>query len=327
MPGIFISYRRSDGAGQAGRLFDRLTARFGDDRVFMDVDTLAPSDHFATRIEKAIADADVMLVLIGPRWAEEAPRLADPADFVRRELMAAIRVECRLVPVSLDGAPIPAAATLPEELRALVGSEGAALRHAEFGRDADHLVDVLARLVEPSPAATRRCLSGALLRAGWPFSWMGRVVRRVPLRLTLVTGLLLLTLGWGSTIWFAQWRGQLAGYEAGSQDATAAALESGRAAAERTFILRGRVKDSANRDVEDATVTLRNLQAGKTIEATTNSDGSFQVDLRQIEVGRDTLIDLVVAKSSYRRFTDRFRYAEGFDYRSVLQLDGAAGVH
>lgn len=326
MPGIFISYRRSDSAGQAGRLFDRLTAHFGQDRVFMDVDTLAPSEHFATRIEKAIATADVMLVLIGPRWAAEAHRLADPEDFVRREVMAAIRVECRLVPVSIDGAEFPDPAALPHEVRAVVGSEGATLRHAEFGRDADHLVDVLARLVRPSPEATRRCVTNALLRAGWPFSWMAQIARRVPLRLAFATGLVALALAWGTTIWLVRWQAHRTGYEAGSQDATADALDSSREATDRTFVLRGRVKDSANRDVEDAVVTLTNLQTGKAIAATTTSDGGFQVDLRQIEVGRDTLIDLVVAKASYRRFTDRFRYAEGFDYRSVLQLAGASGV-
>jgi hypothetical protein len=35
MPGIFISYRREDSAGHAGRLFDRLGAKFGRERVFM----------------------------------------------------------------------------------------------------------------------------------------------------------------------------------------------------------------------------------------------------------------------------------------------------
>ena len=34
---IFISYRREDSAGFAGRLFDRLRSRFGENRIFMDV--------------------------------------------------------------------------------------------------------------------------------------------------------------------------------------------------------------------------------------------------------------------------------------------------
>jgi hypothetical protein len=55
MAGIFISYRREDAAAQAGRLYDRLTAHFGQDRVFMDidrsleVDSLMICSHSASR--------------------------------------------------------------------------------------------------------------------------------------------------------------------------------------------------------------------------------------------------------------------------------------
>jgi len=52
MAGIFISYRREDSAGWAGRLHDRLSARFGRRAVFIDVDTLAPGQDFPTTIEE-----------------------------------------------------------------------------------------------------------------------------------------------------------------------------------------------------------------------------------------------------------------------------------
>jgi hypothetical protein len=35
--GIFISYRRQETSHLAGRLYDRLANRFGDDQVFMDL--------------------------------------------------------------------------------------------------------------------------------------------------------------------------------------------------------------------------------------------------------------------------------------------------
>jgi hypothetical protein len=44
---VFISYRRQESSGLAGRLYDRLAARFGDDQVFMDVDTIALGVDFA----------------------------------------------------------------------------------------------------------------------------------------------------------------------------------------------------------------------------------------------------------------------------------------
>jgi len=37
MRAIFISYRREDAEGQAGRLFNDLARYFGEDSVFMDV--------------------------------------------------------------------------------------------------------------------------------------------------------------------------------------------------------------------------------------------------------------------------------------------------
>jgi hypothetical protein len=39
---IFINYRRDDSAPYAGRLFDRLVRDFPGDRVFMDIDGIAP---------------------------------------------------------------------------------------------------------------------------------------------------------------------------------------------------------------------------------------------------------------------------------------------
>jgi hypothetical protein len=42
MSRIFISYRRGDSRGSAGRLYDDLEERFGKDVVFRDLDTIEP---------------------------------------------------------------------------------------------------------------------------------------------------------------------------------------------------------------------------------------------------------------------------------------------
>ena len=52
---FFISYRRQDTSGHAGRLMDRLAAQFGGDRVFMDVQDVRPGQNFATSIEETLA--------------------------------------------------------------------------------------------------------------------------------------------------------------------------------------------------------------------------------------------------------------------------------
>ena len=271
MPGIFISYRRNESAGHAGRLFDRLTSRFGEDRVFMDVDTLVPSDRFATRIEKAIATADVMLVLIGPTWVAQADRLAQPDDFIRREILAALRVECRLVPVCLDGAAIPAAATLPEDLQPLLAQRRrrAAARRVRPRRRpprrfAGGLRASLGRGHPPLPV-------GGARPAGWPrpggrrgpphFAEGGAGSRGGALALV-----------WALTVAGAWWQGQ----QGEADDFTQLQVTDNAIKATAGF-LNGTVTDEVDRTVEDAVVTLSNLDAQRNTETTTDSSGEFTI--------------------------------------------------
>ena len=72
MNDIFISYRRDDSAGHAGRLFDGLKDRLGAEHVFMDVTDLRPGQDFAVELERAVAKADC--VLAGLEVAFEAFR-------------------------------------------------------------------------------------------------------------------------------------------------------------------------------------------------------------------------------------------------------------
>src|SRR5438067_10074126 len=94
MKGIFISYRREDTAGYAGRLYDGLAAHFGSDRVFMDVQGIEPGVDFVEAIERALSSCEILIVLIGKDWlaADSAGRrrLDDPADFVRLETASAL---------------------------------------------------------------------------------------------------------------------------------------------------------------------------------------------------------------------------------------------
>ena len=55
-----------------------------------------------------------------------APRLENPRDFVRIEIGKALARNIPVVPVILDGAPIPEERNLPADMREL------AQRHAEF---------------------------------------------------------------------------------------------------------------------------------------------------------------------------------------------------
>jgi hypothetical protein len=143
--GIFISYRRDDTSGFAGRLYDRLAARYGADRVFMDIDTIRPSSDFTVEIERALSSSAACVLLIGRHWAsvtkpDGTRRLDDPTDFVRLELGAALRRGIAVFPVLVDGATMPSSDLLPEDIRALGDRQAIELSNERWNYDAGRLI-------------------------------------------------------------------------------------------------------------------------------------------------------------------------------------------
>lgn len=147
MTKIFISYRRQDTKAIAGRIFDRLEAKFGRGGVFMDIDSIPPGVDFHDWLNDQVSRAEIVLALIGPGWADArdergAPRLHNPNDFVRIELEAAVSRGIPLVPVLIDGAPPPRGDDLPDSLKPLTRRNAA---FVDAGRDFNvHMV----RLIE-----------------------------------------------------------------------------------------------------------------------------------------------------------------------------------
>jgi TIR domain len=154
---VFISYRRQESSGLAGRLYDRLAARFGDDQVFMDVDTIALGVDFADVITQAVSTCEVLLAVIGPRWLTATDedgqrRLDDPDDIVRLEVAAALERDVRVIPILVDGAVMPRRQELPEALAGLARRNALSLRHESFRSDADRLLAAIEPVLRP-PAA------------------------------------------------------------------------------------------------------------------------------------------------------------------------------
>jgi TIR domain len=161
MAGLFISYRREDSGGHAGRLSDRLTGRFGADRVFLDIQDIRPGDNFATSIEETIAECDCVIAVIGPRWLETIRQRATSGDdFVRYEIGAALKRRVRVIPVLMGGARMPAAADLPAELAGLSHINAVEIRDERFDQDVADLGEFLARTLNlPGPPAQRSARS------------------------------------------------------------------------------------------------------------------------------------------------------------------------
>ena len=135
MADLFLSYRRDDSRSATGRLADRLQALFGPERVFRDVDSIAPGLDFEAALARAIGGASVMLAVIGPRWldlrdAQGRRRLDDPQDTVRREVEAALAAGLPLIPVLVEGARMPTAEALPAALAAFARCQAVVLDDA-----------------------------------------------------------------------------------------------------------------------------------------------------------------------------------------------------
>jgi hypothetical protein len=148
---IFISYRRRETAGYAGRLYDGLVEHFGTERVFMDI-TMEPGVDFAATIRAAVGSCGVLVALIGEEWltvtdAQGNRRIDDPADVHRMELQAALERDVRLIPALVQDAEMPTAPDLPEALRPLVGRQAVELSDQRWDYDVGQLVNVLERVL------------------------------------------------------------------------------------------------------------------------------------------------------------------------------------
>lgn len=174
MDGIFISYRRDDSAGYAGRLYDRLAGHFGPQRVFMDVEGIAPGLDFVEAIEQAVASCQVLIVMIGDEWstgkdAAGRRRLDDPHDFIRLETGTALKRNIRVVPVLVGGAVMPRADELPDDVKALTRRQAIEINHKQWDASSGELIKALEGIlmvrapvkpavaappVEPSPPAS-----------------------------------------------------------------------------------------------------------------------------------------------------------------------------
>lgn len=170
MPGLFISYRRDDQAGFAGRLADALGTAFGADNVFRDIEDIRPGDDFVVTLKKQLHGVDVMLVMIGPAWLATSRngirRLDDPGDFVRLEIQAGLESGKPVIPVLVGGALMPAEADLPPALAGLARRQAVVLSDAGWRGDVERLVTTLRDLLPGIGNRKTETRSGWLILAG-----------------------------------------------------------------------------------------------------------------------------------------------------------------
>jgi sulfatase modifying factor 1 len=181
-PFVFISYRHGDAAGTASHIGDVLAKEYGDARVFHDVTNIGPGKLYREVIEEGLDKCNIFLAVIGNRWAspKNLKRLYEDEDLVRFEIATALRRNIVTIPVLVDDAPMPKAATLPPDLKKLPGLNAITVRNERWGVHFGALVKELSTLPLPAPKTVggkvshRDGLSYVLIPSG---SFMMGVVR------------------------------------------------------------------------------------------------------------------------------------------------------
>jgi hypothetical protein len=160
-PRIFISYRRDDASAHAGRLSETLSSEVRGAEIFIDVDSIDPGADFVHRINEAVGQCNVLIAVIGPNWqhaanADGSPRLADPNDYVRLEIEAAMVRGVPIVPALVNHATVLTATDLPESLAPLLRREAIELRDVSWRSDVSRLARGIAP--EDPPKQGRKAL-------------------------------------------------------------------------------------------------------------------------------------------------------------------------
>jgi hypothetical protein len=156
---IFISYRRDDTSASAGRLYDRLSSHFPSNRIFIDVDNIAPGVDFVEAIENSVGSCDLLISVIGKNWLTSSDdegnrRLDNPEDFLRLEIGTALRRNIRVIPVLVEGALMPRSTELPDDLK-LLAPNAFEISHNRFRTDSERLVAAIRQALEEAKSGRR----------------------------------------------------------------------------------------------------------------------------------------------------------------------------
>jgi len=142
---LFLSYRTDDSVHATMAIAERLGAHFGRDHVFRDRDSLMLGMVYPRKIRRALERCDKVLAVLGPRWLEARGRrrIDDERDWVRTELRMAFERDIPVIPILLDGTPLPAQDQLPADINLLSLSNFHEVRHQSLDADVRTLIEHL----------------------------------------------------------------------------------------------------------------------------------------------------------------------------------------
>ena len=146
---IIISYRRADSDAIAGRIRDRLASHFGENSIFMDIDSIPFGTDFRDYIRDALFDGDVLVAVVGPKWLGPGKgahlRIQEENDPIRIEVETALDRGIAVIPVLVNGALMPKPSELPSTLANFAFRNAA---EVDSGRDFHPHMDRLLRSID-----------------------------------------------------------------------------------------------------------------------------------------------------------------------------------
>jgi hypothetical protein len=155
---LFISYRRVDSSDVTGRIYDRLGGHHGRDRSSRTSIRFRSARDFRRHVAALIEQSDCVLAVIGPAMARRRRRLRPAPPRTIRPTWCGSRSRPRwraavpVIPLLVQGAPMPDPQLLPESLRPLAFRNGMSVRaDPDFHRDLDRLDEQLRLLAGAGP--------------------------------------------------------------------------------------------------------------------------------------------------------------------------------
>jgi hypothetical protein len=158
---VFVNYRTGDEESAATMIARELAGRFGAGRIFFASKSIEPGRRFPAELARAAEECQVMLAVIGPRWAQVPgpdgrPALEAEQDWTRREIRTALERGILVVPVLVGKATRIDRAVLPEDLVELADCQYRRFDHRNADSDLKALGDNLAAQLPELGAVDRK---------------------------------------------------------------------------------------------------------------------------------------------------------------------------
>lgn len=169
---VFISYRRQHSWSYVRALYDRLSRHFGEHKVFMDLDDIPLGTDFVDVLDHNLGDCKAMLVVIDSEWltirdAQGNRRLDNPHDFVRLEVATALKRNISVIPILIDGTPMPSESALPDDLKLLPRRQALELTSKNYEHSVRDLIQALERYIQPQQTEKHIKPSPSPTKSAW----------------------------------------------------------------------------------------------------------------------------------------------------------------